>query len=242
MSPPAVCTLAPGSTRRRLGSGSGSLGASKGRLVFPVPCGNGILETGRSWKFIRKYNFFSFQHLVLGCFRMSFREETTWFYKSRILSHAATGEFNSACLEYSTYLLVDHHLKIRTKRTMMNLWFTCQFHRKLSRMVLQSYTSYKTSNINDAIQLPLCCSYGLDQRGNQQGNHLHYPTIPPWSWQSNEPVGPVVLASTVDCCDWESCGRSSKWMHPVVEGSLGDPERFPLKKLRWHRNIWYLEV
>lgn len=61
-------------------------------------------------------------------------------YKSRILRYAATGAFNSACLEYATYLPVDRAFKISTKKPMMNLRFTCQLHNKLSWMVLQSYT------------------------------------------------------------------------------------------------------
>lgn len=71
-------------------------------------------------------------------------------YKFCILRYAATGAFNSACLQYATYLP-----EISTKKPMMNLWFTYQLHNKLSWMVLQSYTcdSYKTSNINDEIQL-----------------------------------------------------------------------------------------
>ncbi len=83
------------------------------------------------WKFMWKlwdYIFFrSFQHLVLGCLL----RENNMIYKSLVLRHAAT-KFNSACLEYATYLPVDCHFKISTKKPMMNLWFTCQFHHKLS--------------------------------------------------------------------------------------------------------------
>lgn len=110
--------------------------------------------------------------------------------------------------------------KISTKTPTTNLRFTCQLHNKLSWMVLQSYTcdSYKTSNINQHKwwdSTILCYSYGLDQPGNHNKvTKFHYPIILPWSWQSNPPIRPVVLAaSAVDCCeDWESCwGRSSKF-------------------------------
>ena len=89
MSPP-VGTLAPGSTRRRLGSGSGSLGSSKGRLVLPAPGGKErnlrrLEEQPRkSLEIHVKIMNLHFFKLPALSFRMSLRENHM-IYKSRIL-------------------------------------------------------------------------------------------------------------------------------------------------------------